>query len=927
MDKGAHFHKCDFQVHSPRDIRWTGVEAITDDERKEYARSLIIACRRKQLDAIAITDHHDMLFAKYVRQAAIEETDESGLPIPEKNRIVVFPGMELTLSLPCQALILFDADFPDDMFSLVTTTLAITPSDSSQSRTAQVQRLEINSLDELKKLLDKHEYLKGKFIIFPNVSEGGSSTILRGGFSNHYKSMHCVGGYVDGNISQFGKGNSGIVAGKNKEYGNKKIAVFQTSDNRRYDHADLGRDTTWVKWSKPTAEALRQACLADKSRLSQEAPQLPQLYITEISISNSKFLGPLNLDFNRQFNAIIGGRGTGKSSILEYLRWALCDESVSNDDDESIDYQAKRKKLIEKTLLNLDANIQVGFIKNDVKHTLRRSASDNSISLKIGEGEFEKATQEQVRSILPTQAYSQKQLSSVGVKIDQLLRFIEAPVQEKLNNIERARNQLKQEIRQEHAQLERFKLLNKNKDQLQKDIISLAEQSENIRKKLIGFSDEDSQLIAQKSAVDEEKYISEYWKHELDTLLQSIEKLEIDCSDRPRKEKPSQLINDQSINSLFDVLGKAYIDVKSLVEQAKAILKQTITPGSAVFSQFELLNKAHTDFETKYNQAKERSKAHQSTLTQLENIEKRLNELKNEVSRIEAEIESLGDVNSNFSALFDRWFSLGKEVAEQLSGQCNQLTALSDGMIRATLESNSDFSAVLGHLQKIIKGTNLRFNKIEELITAITTSENTIEKWREVLLEIESIIPLDNEQPRKDLYEVLNIKAHLSETDIQKLSLKIKAQDWLELVLAPIKSLPKFEYRAREKDYIPFEDASAGQQATALLWALLNQDGPPLIIDQPEDDLDSQIIIKIVEQVWKAKGKRQLVFSSHNANLVVNGDAELVVCCDYRTVGEQSSGQIKIQGAIDIHDVRMEITQVMEGGIEAFKLRKDKYGF
>ncbi len=659
MDKGAHFHKCDFQVHSPRDIRWTGADAVTDDERKEYARSLIIACRKKQIDAISITDHHDMLFAKYVRQAAIDETDQSGLPIPEKDKIVVFPGMELTLSVPCQALILFDADFPDDMFSLATTALAIIPSDSSQLRTAPVNRLEINSLELLKSMLDRYEYLRGKYIILPNVSEGGSSTILRGGFSNHYKSMHCVGGYVDGNISQFGKGNSGIVAGKNKEYGNKKIAVFQTSDNRREDHTDLGKHTTWVKWSKPTAEALRQACLADKSRLSQEIPQLPQLYITEISISNSKFLGPLNLDLNRQFNAIIGGRGTGKSSILEYLRWALCDESVPSDDDESIDYQVKRKKLIEKTLLSLAATIQVGFIKNDVKHTLRRSSSDNSIFLKIGEGEFEKATEEQVRSILPIQAYSQKQLSSVGVRIDQLLRFIETPIQEKLNNIERTRNQLKQEIRQEHARLERFNLLNKNNDQLKKDIISLTEQSENIRGKLIGLSDEDSKLIAQKSIVDEEKYISEYWKQELGTLLQSLEKLETDCSDRPRRKKPSQPINDQSINFLFDVLGKTYIDVKSLVEQAKTILKQTIAPSSTVSSQFEVLNKNHTDFETKYNQAKERSQAHQSTLTQLENIEKRLKELKTEASGIEAEIESLGDVSRNFSALLDRWFSLG----------------------------------------------------------------------------------------------------------------------------------------------------------------------------------------------------------------------------------------------------------------------------
>jgi chromosome segregation protein len=83
----------------------------------------------------------------------------------------------------------------------------------------------------------------------------------------------------------------------------------------------------------------------------------------------------------------------------------------------------------------------------------------------------------------------------------------------------------------------------------------------------------------------------------------------------------------------------------------------------------------------------------------------------------------------------------------------------------------------------------------------------------------------------------------------------------------------------------------------------------------------------VTEQVWRAKGKRQLLFSSHNANLVVNGDAELVVCCDYRVAGEQSSGQIKRLGAIDIPEIRNEITAIMEGGEEAFKLRRDKYGF
>jgi chromosome segregation protein len=96
---------------------------------------------------------------------------------------------------------------------------------------------------------------------------------------------------------------------------------------------------------------------------------------------------------------------------------------------------------------------------------------------------------------------------------------------------------------------------------------------------------------------------------------------------------------------------------------------------------------------------------------------------------------------------------------------------------------------------------------------------------------------------------------------------------------------------------------------------------------QPEDDVDSKLIKNIIEQIWKAKSKRQLIFASHNANFVVNGDSELVVCCDYVKAGDQTGGQIKCAGAIDNETIKEEITTVTEGGKLAFKLRMDKYGF
>ena len=163
---------------------------------------------------------------------------------------------------------------------------------------------------------------------------------------------------------------------------------------------------------------------------------------------------------------------------------------------------------------------------------------------------------------------------------------------------------------------------------------------------------------------------------------------------------------------------------------------------------------------------------------------------------------------------------------------------------------------------------------------------------------------------KSPFYHGLLAACGLTTGEQDRLAGRLKSEEWLALSLTPVKSAPVFEYRTREGEYIPFRNASAGQQATALLKTLLNQAGPPLIIDQPEEDLDNPVMLEIVGRVWQAKQNRQLIFASHNANLVVNGDAELVAWCDYRMAGDQSRGTIVGEGAIDIPGVREAIKKI-----------------
>lgn len=139
-------------------------------------------------------------------------------------------------------------------------------------------------------------------------------------------------------------------------------------------------------------------------------------------------------------------------------------------------------------------------------------------------------------------------------------------------------------------------------------------------------------------------------------------------------------------------------------------------------------------------------------------------------------------------------------------------------------------------------------------------------------------------------------------------------------------------YVDEQRRRISFERASPGQQASALLELLLSQSAGTLIIDQPEDDLDNKVVMKIVQQIRLSKCKRQLIFATHNPNVVVNGDADKVISL---TTGEpdprpgMDAVRITIDedGAIETPAIKHAITHTMEGGEPAFELRRRKYRF
>lgn len=935
MDRGAHFFQCDFQVHTPRDAAWTGPVPTSGEDRLAYAKTLISGCREKSIHAIAVTDHHCMAFVPFIRQAALEELDGLGNPVSETDRIIVFPGMELTLGVPCQALLIFDADFPDDMLPLITVALAINQNDASKPKAIDpVVRMDgITSFGDLYKKLDEHAFLRGRYIVLPNLTDEGKHSIFRNGQQGKYAEMPCVGGYSDGEFSKLSIGVKNRIAGKDPQWGRKRVACIQTSDARRSDHKFLGKPSTWVKWATPTAEALRQACLAQESRISLDPPHVPETYIASISIGNSKFLGPLDTELNPQYSALIGGRGTGKSTVLEYVRWALCDQPPSNFDDDAPNYQSRRARLIEQTLKPLGEGVTVTYMLNGVPHVVRRSSVDGTVQMKIGREEFRSCSEEQVRTLLPIQAYSQKQLSDVSVRIDELTRFITAPIKGDLDRLERKATDRANKMRETFATRQRFNELNRTLANRVLEHQSITGQAESLKQSLTGLSDADRQTLDQANEYSKANSEVERWRASAETIRRKVDELTQIVTDQagdllpvaPDKPEAEAAILQTARQAYANFLSEAQLALSTLSQSAEAISERE-PEADVPWTQWDAKYEA---FRTRYNEAVERSSSHRERLEQLRNLEARAAELAGESTRTRETLASLKSAGTLFDTARGEWLTAQEERDALLTREGEALTERSEGAIRVTLKPYADAAAFVDLLRQNLTGSRVQSAKIEDLGQYIVTAEDPKMTWLQVLGELEELAEFEpgnavsDERPAAPTLTAAGIKPD----QLERMAQYLKPETWLSLALTPIKSVPVYEFRAKEADYIPFKNASAGQQATALLRTLLNQPGPPLIVDQPEEDLDNPVMLEIVEQLWAAKQMRQIIFASHNANLVVNGDAELVIWFGYRNNDDQSRGTIRGRGAIDVPEAREAIKQIMEGGENAFRLRREKYGF
>ena len=361
--------------------------------------------------------------------------------------------------------------------------------------------------------------------------------------------------------------------------------------------------------------------------------------------------------------------------------------------------------------------------------------------------------------------------------------------------------------------------------------------------------------------------------------------------------------NTKLFERLNMILEAASNDAIGALVSARKFVEDARTSVEALDKE---LSESHSSQEQRYA---ELLRAHQDAQAQAREgarLQTRLNELleqKRAVERRRKELNDLtkrrGELLDQLSELHDKVFGLRQQIARDIS-------KLLEPDIRVSITQFGERSDYAERLRNALKGQGRHYNTLVARI--------------EQNLPPRELVRLIERSAVSELATALEVRDEQGDWLVDRLRAAEDGKLLLDLEALQLEDRPKIELR----DGGAYKDASTlstGQKCTTILPILLLDSDRPLLIDQPEDNLDNAFIYEtVVRNIGAVKAKRQLIFVTHNPNIPVLGDAE----CVFVTESDGQRGRLRTHGNVDT--AKLEIEQILEGGAEAFLERKRRYG-
>lgn len=904
---GSRWWKFDFHSHTPESDDY-GKGPVQFQYKQLTHKDWLLNYMRQGIDCVAITDHNSGAWIDSLKQALQELASEGH---PDYRALYLFPGVEITVQGNIHILAIFGAEkATSDITSLrgaVGYRATLGKSDGCTECSA------VKVIEEISR--------SGGLAIPAHVDQAnGLFTVCSGNTLDQILNNKCL----------FAMEVTDLTQAKPQIYIDKKVNWAEVLGTDSHHPSGTngqhypGSHFTWVKMSEPSYEGLRLALIDGNLSLkrsdsfSGDPNTHGQIAIESIVVDDAKYLGrgqSFSCQLNPWLNTIIGGRGTGKSTTLEFLRIVLKREGEipKSLEKEFTKYSQTSSNRQDEGLLRDTTIITVGFRKDSGRFRIIWSNAESryTIEEETTSGTWS-ASEGDIAQRFPVRIYSQKQIFELAKHPHALLQVVDdAPA-----------------VNRRDWQLEWDELFSKylsTRAQEREVQAGLQEESvikgqlDDAKRKLEVFERAGHADVLkayqfrqnQSKAIDTWEKTWEGSAEQVRDISGSLLPPELDSQHFDAENVDDKQLIDSAvgIRTTFEKLQSEMNLIAQRIDDAKSAWLQA-RPGLEVSKKIKTANQEYTDLLGQLSAAGAGDPSAYGVLV------KQRQDLEEKLKGFNKKRETLAQHQKN---------------AEECLGKLNEhrakITKLREEFLEDTLLDNP-------YVQINVIPFGNKITVEEEFRNLIGRGNGGFDRDIGVIDGDEGLLATLTQNSSKTMEEkIMGLKSSLLAIHTNDTTALAAAKD--RRFVSHIQGLtPEQIDRIRcwfpddsldvryslkcGESFKPVEQGSPGQKTAALLAFILSYGNEPLVLDQPEDDLDNHLIYDlIVTQLREIKQKRQVVVVTHNANIVVNGDAENVIALDVK------AGQTRIvtQGGLQEPSIRDEICRVMEGGKEAFDQR------
>jgi energy-coupling factor transporter ATP-binding protein EcfA2 len=617
--------------------------------------------------------------------------------------------------------------------------------------------------------------------------------------------------------------------------------------------------------------------------------------VEKIEISGG-FLPGLSVNIPRGLTCIIGPRGSGKSTLAEALRFAICGTS------------AAPKHCVDLIQANLAGGALVTITaqaEGASRYTIKRGLKQQPVLL-TSDGRSINTVDLDRGTFLPLDAYSSLEIEAIADEVlgQKRRNLLDELCSEKMRTI--------------HLSLaESGRALDANADGIRtvlRTIQDLTEQTEelgDVRARVSALAPSDREPTADFARLSRQQQLNQREITKLDsadrdlrTLIQTLDQLRRDAQLAFKARLAERESANADVLSRYDDLLAASLE--PVEEHVQAISAEILVAQGTVAQARERIAQAHT------NHAGELAKL--TALNQAASEHARVRAaLEQQVAKLQALEEQRSELNLELKTLLEQRKSLKTahilmrdQISAMREGVASELQREAGERVRIRIMRNADNLAYQQMLVDALRGARVRNH--DEIITTL------------MQLRPEQVAQLIQTNDCNSFEELTGFGSERSRKILDAFR---ESVDPLALEVIAIEDRIGIELNVSSSGKPNFKDASdlsRGQKCTALLPILLARRDSPLLIDQPEDNLDNHFIFEtVVNAVQRLKKRRQMIFITHNANIPVLAEADLVLVMN----SDGRVGVVENFGTVD--ECREQIIDLLEGGREAFELRSKRY--